>query len=1335
MPAAAVKTGRDERLWDKAKKLAAKQGRGKDWAYIMGIYQQMKGEKAEKSLRFVIPLSKAEQLGLFGTTPIGGTTAGGYKKLMGPKGKPIYVKDQPKKPATKKPIQKPKTDRLEDQHEHAAHQHSIDKPYKWDSTHLATEKGGVLFGDAGSDARKSLFALKKNDGYFKSPKQAAYLVRSLRRASPPEARQWASETLPWFDPREHVVVAIQTHIAGTGMKDLQRRREAAHYVVIDGSGVLAIARAELKSRGGGSFDLQPAHKEMLYERPSREPQASVHFDFHKAAAERAAKVRAHREKHKDLLAAIEGSKAYRDEDDPGHDFVFDLHSQLMSRELSGKQLIALRKFLPEDAIDLGKPADWAASLDDFEKQVDRVVGLMVEADNAAGAHKRAEFFAADWEKIKARENPVQLDVELMSVLGHILGNNAAWQATRGEDYMVIRDQVMKQTKRKKPTKKGMGIVDFVTRASKRLASMEREEILRRIDSHYEKSGRMTDAPDPRNGGPMSLEDWLEKARRKAPEGQMSLFGDSGAKKPAKGPIKTGKRGGKIYGYDSKGKPIYSPTGGAAGPKQSGGKKPATPKKEVSYAGLSEAELKTMKDATGSIGTAKSPTAQALVERGLMRQAGDRFYNTPKGRAALSAGLEASIADKKAKAKELRAATKKKKAARQKETAAAKKKTAAAEKRNDKMRAQVAELEQKIADTKAATKKIDQKLAREDRKADRTTGTVQTGDAHNALKRHPDLKKLLPKSPATPAEARKALASLRRAQKDRPTLTDANRLEQTRRNTALRGAIKALDFAVKLAKEKTTPKPKAKPKLEAVQGGAEAPQHVAKKQVWSDGKRTLDVIAVDGDDIRIATRGLHDDRIISARELQSKYDYIGQYPARMVDGKPYFPGGEGKPTSAPKGKLSAVPSGKAPKKPAKKDLASQVSSGAVVQVKGEPTTEARLGAKQPNGTYYAQFYDHKEDIEWDGYVKPSDVVDIIGWEKSEGGSMATLSEWLEKAGDGKPGESLGETSTEELQQTKADLTARLKKKPGDPFMTARLKAISGELAKRSEKGSGVPGGAMKGSGVPGGAMKSGAFQRSEEDMSTLSDWLTKAEVASPKKGQAEPPVKTSGGIKAKKKKKKKKEDRTLPSGEPGGQGDEEGGDLDGPAATGSKGAPHPAITAPSSKTETLTYSGSEEGGFARSFGGQGYGGVELYSSSGHEHHDHLRDRTNHGGRDLVIMGAKPPEKIEKSVPGHTVYQGEFGIPYSTHLDEFIAKASEGGLTIQSEAKLETVGMPAIVHEHELCKSCEHPKPAILSSCPTCGVFCGDPNANYPGLVVDESIYKSILPDREDDIIIK
>ncbi len=49
----------DEDKWEKAKEIARKQGRGNDYAYIVGIYRRMGGrEKHEKSLgRVVIILS------------------------------------------------------------------------------------------------------------------------------------------------------------------------------------------------------------------------------------------------------------------------------------------------------------------------------------------------------------------------------------------------------------------------------------------------------------------------------------------------------------------------------------------------------------------------------------------------------------------------------------------------------------------------------------------------------------------------------------------------------------------------------------------------------------------------------------------------------------------------------------------------------------------------------------------------------------------------------------------------------------------------------------------------------------------------------------------------------------------------------------------------------------------------------------------------------------------------------------------------------------------------------------------------------------------------------
>ena len=45
MPVNVVKTDEDERHWQKAKTLAEQQEHKEDWAYIMGIYQKMKGSQ------------------------------------------------------------------------------------------------------------------------------------------------------------------------------------------------------------------------------------------------------------------------------------------------------------------------------------------------------------------------------------------------------------------------------------------------------------------------------------------------------------------------------------------------------------------------------------------------------------------------------------------------------------------------------------------------------------------------------------------------------------------------------------------------------------------------------------------------------------------------------------------------------------------------------------------------------------------------------------------------------------------------------------------------------------------------------------------------------------------------------------------------------------------------------------------------------------------------------------------------------------------------------------------------------------------------------------------
>jgi hypothetical protein len=61
MPVGVVKTSRDEHLWAKAKAQAEKEGRAKDWPYVMGIFQKMSGKSMSKSQVAVLEaLTKAK---------------------------------------------------------------------------------------------------------------------------------------------------------------------------------------------------------------------------------------------------------------------------------------------------------------------------------------------------------------------------------------------------------------------------------------------------------------------------------------------------------------------------------------------------------------------------------------------------------------------------------------------------------------------------------------------------------------------------------------------------------------------------------------------------------------------------------------------------------------------------------------------------------------------------------------------------------------------------------------------------------------------------------------------------------------------------------------------------------------------------------------------------------------------------------------------------------------------------------------------------------------------------------------------------------------------------
>jgi len=84
MPANVVKTAEDERLWNKAKVQAEKQGRAGDYAYIMGIFKKMTGRKSEEPAGCATPGEKKRSEGMGA-----GEARGGGK---GPMGKPVGLK-------------------------------------------------------------------------------------------------------------------------------------------------------------------------------------------------------------------------------------------------------------------------------------------------------------------------------------------------------------------------------------------------------------------------------------------------------------------------------------------------------------------------------------------------------------------------------------------------------------------------------------------------------------------------------------------------------------------------------------------------------------------------------------------------------------------------------------------------------------------------------------------------------------------------------------------------------------------------------------------------------------------------------------------------------------------------------------------------------------------------------------------------------------------------------------------------------------------------------------------------------------------------------------------
>lgn len=250
MPASVVRTAEDERRWRLAKQQAAKQGRGKDYRYIMGIFQQMSGEKSLQSRLqdlikarvSVLPTQTTlfgvpGQATLFGDAPrkkagkdkpppgyqpVKGSKKGGYFRMVGgkrvywyPGGKPSASKQQAK-PATKPEAPaKPKTTRSYDVFdlEQTEQFRSIDlhrmeqkKLLGKVKTHTGAQEAAEAHGKA-IDARQGVLSLLHQGASDKELSAAKKVADRLGEQARETA--WSVEEKPKPKPKPNYEIGLQ----------------------------------------------------------------------------------------------------------------------------------------------------------------------------------------------------------------------------------------------------------------------------------------------------------------------------------------------------------------------------------------------------------------------------------------------------------------------------------------------------------------------------------------------------------------------------------------------------------------------------------------------------------------------------------------------------------------------------------------------------------------------------------------------------------------------------------------------------------------------------------------------------------------------------------------------------------------------------------------------------------------------------------------------------------------------------------------------------------------------------------------------------------------------
>ncbi len=296
--------------------------------------------------------------------------------------------------------------------------------------------------DNDEDAMKSLnYLVKSNNGAFKSAAQAKFMYNNLIQRRDVKAEQgWAKKYMSHPDA---YVVYLMNRIKQFGSTTQSKVRYYGFYYVIDGGGVIAMAKALIDHKEK-SF-LPVGVKEISFERKGNVP-----ILYSKSGE--AERIKASREKNKDLISKLEAVPGYNE-----NDFLQDIVYQMEhGKDLTPGQLRAISKYVSIDDNSLEKEnikKDYDKGMDLLERVIVAPALAYLEPvsktnENAARIYK--DIFES-WKNRAKWRGKMEIEVSgswISNLIGYLgyNGRRTRWMITNLIALRLITEKGLKAPK-------------------------------------------------------------------------------------------------------------------------------------------------------------------------------------------------------------------------------------------------------------------------------------------------------------------------------------------------------------------------------------------------------------------------------------------------------------------------------------------------------------------------------------------------------------------------------------------------------------------------------------------------------------------------------------------------------------------------------------------------------------------------------------------------------------------------------------------------------------------------------------------------------------------------